>query len=166
MILLPTYLKRRIQDITPEFLRKEGIRGLLLDVDNTLTTHNSPDLSPAVSQWLRDMRDAGMKLMIISNNHRERVHPFADRLGLPFLPDAKKPLSVGVHHCLSLMKLGKEETAIVGDQIFTDVMAGNLSGIRSILLEPIDPGESWFIRFKRRLEKPVIAAARKKAGQA
>lgn len=160
---IPTYMKRRIFDITPEFLEKSGIRGLLVDVDNTLTLHNSPDLSPEVSEWLDEMKSHGIKLVIISNNNKQRIEPFAAALGLEFLPNAKKPLKSGVEHCMNIIGLDKAEVALAGDQIFTDVLAGNLGGIRTILLEPFNESEWWFIRFKRFLEKPLINIARRKS---
>lgn len=159
---IPTYMKRRIFDITPGFLEKAGIKGLLVDVDNTLTLHNSPDLSPEVSVWLEKMKSCGIKLIIISNNSWQRVQPFAAALGLDFLPDAKKPLKSGVEHCIKMIGLKKKEVALVGDQIFTDILAGNMGGIRTILLEPFNENEWWFIRFKRLLEKPFINIAKRK----
>ena len=160
---IPTYLKKRVFHITYDFLQKENIKGLLLDVDNTLTLHNSPELSQEVDKWLKDMKNNGIKMIIISNNNKERVEAFAAALELEFLPDAKKPLTSGVNHCVQILGLPKNEVALVGDQIFTDILAGNRGGIRTVLLEPFNPNEWWFIKLKRFFEKPFIKYARRKA---
>ncbi|MBQ1519651.1 MAG: HAD hydrolase family protein, partial [Ruminococcus sp.] len=83
---------RKTVDITPDFLKKHGIKGLILDVDNTLTTHDNPVPADGITEWLENMRNNGIKLIIVSNNHPERVKPFADPLGLDFVSDSGKPL--------------------------------------------------------------------------
>ena len=88
---LPTLCKKRVSEITPPLLRKMGIRGILLDVDNTLSTHGSQQPLPAALSWTRELSGLGIKLMIISNNHKERVEPFAAQFSLPFCTMPKSP---------------------------------------------------------------------------
>ncbi|WP_037298475.1 YqeG family HAD IIIA-type phosphatase [Ruminococcus flavefaciens] len=149
---------RRTVEISPAFLKKHGIKGLILDVDNTLTTHDNPVPAEGIREWLDTMRAAGIKLMIVSNNHPERVRPFADPLGLDFVSDSGKPLRRGYKAAMKKMGLKASETAAVGDQLFTDVWGANISGVTMLYVEPmeLEPKSKRFIRFKRVLEKPFL----------
>ena len=149
---------RKTADISPRFLKKHGIKGLILDVDNTLTTHDNPVPAEGIREWLDDMRKNGIKLIIVSNNHPERVRPFADPLGLDYVSDSGKPLKRGYRAAMKKMRLTASETAAVGDQLFTDVWGANFSRIRMLYVEPIElePKSKRFIRFKRVLEKPFL----------
>ena len=149
---------RKTVDITPAFLKKHGIKGLILDVDNTLTTHDNPVPAEGIIQWLENMKKNGIKLIIVSNNHAERVRKFADPLGLDFVSDSGKPLKRGYTAAMKKMGLSPEETAAVGDQLFTDVWGANLAKVRMLYVEPmeLEPKSKRFIRFKRVLEKPFL----------
>ena len=158
-IFRPTYALKKITDITPSALKKRGIKALVLDVDNTLTTHNNPAPAEGVPEWIEEMKSAGIKLIIVSNNNAERVTPFAEMLGLHFVPNGAKPLPVGFKRAAAeLRALGvpKNRIAAVGDQIFTDILGANLAGIRSIFVYPIEPETSLPFRFKRAVEKPLL----------
>ena len=151
--LQPDYYIPHITGVTLEFLRRHGIRGLILDVDNTLTTHDDPTPHPDIAAWLDGMRQAGVGMMIVSNNTEERVRPFAEILGLPYVVDGKKPGTDGMRRAAEkLGGLRPEETAVIGDQIFTDILGANLCGMRSVLLDPLSPDPSATVRFKRSLE--------------
>lgn len=152
----PTYVFDKVGEITPEFLHKKQIKGLLLDLDNTLTTHNNPVPPQSSLDWLDKMRAAGIKLMIVSNNHAPRVTPFAEQLGLEFVSEGKKPLTFGYTRAIKRLGLEKRNVATVGDQIFTDVLGSNLKGIRSIFVFPIEPETSLPFRFKRAIEKAFL----------
>lgn len=152
----PTYVFDKVGEITPEFLHKKQIKGLLLDLDNTLTTHNNPVPPQSSLDWLDKMRAAGIKLMIVSNNHAPRVTPFAEQLGLDFVSEGKKPLTFGYTRAIKRLGLEKRNVATVGDQIFTDVLGSNLKGIRSIFVFPIEPETSLPFRFKRAIEKAFL----------
>ena len=152
----PTYVFDKVKDITPEFLKKKHIRGLLLDLDNTLTTHNDPVVPESSLRWINEMKAAGIELMIVSNNHAPRVEPFARKLGIGFVCEGAKPLTIGYSKALKKMGLEKREAAAVGDQIFTDILGSNLKGIRSLFVFPIKPEESLPFRFKRACEKPFL----------
>lgn len=156
MFFKPTYVFDKVGEITPEFLKKERIKGLLLDLDNTLTTHNNPVPPQSSLDWLERMKAAGIKLMIVSNNHEPRVTPFAKQLGLDFVCEGAKPLTIGYTKAIKRLKLDKKNVAAVGDQIFTDVLGSNLKGIRSVFVFPIEPETSLPFRFKRACEKPFL----------
>ncbi len=152
----PNYVFNSISDISIDFLEKEGIKALILDLDNTLTTHNNPIPKPEIKAWLDDMKSQRFEMIIVSNNRYERVKPFADVLGLPFVPDGKKPLSKGYNEACKRLGLDKSQIAAVGDQIFTDVWGCKLAGIRSIFTYPIEYETGFWFRVKRTLEKPLL----------
>ena len=156
MLHKPNYVFNSIADISLAFLEKEGIKALILDLDNTLTTHNNPISKPEIKAWLDEMKAHGLPMMIVSNNHYERVKPFADALGLPFVPDGKKPLCKGYNEACKRLELDKSQIAAVGDQIFTDVWGCKLTGIRSIFTYPIEYETGFWFRVKRTLEKPLL----------
>ena len=156
-LFYPTIYRRRITDVTVEDLRRLGVRGILLDVDNTLTTHDAPDLTADVRAWLDTMQSEGFSLLIVSNNREERVTPFAEKVGLPFYAHARKPLPGGYKRAAAVLGLPKNDCIAIGDQIFTDILGANASGIPSVLLEPIEPEvEQKFIVFKRKIERLLM----------
>ncbi len=160
-LFYPTLYCRRITDVTVEQLRCLGVDGILLDVDNTLTTHDNPELEPAVTAWLATVKEAGFSMMILSNNRAPRVAPFADKIGLPFHARAKKPLPGGYRAAAAAMGLAPGRCAVIGDQLFTDILGANLAGMPCVLLEPIQPEvEQRFIVFKRRLERVLLRCPR------
>lgn len=156
MIFRPTYVFKSVCDITADFLKENNIKGLILDLDNTLTTHNNPHPAEKVTDWIADMKNSGIKLMIVSNNHAERVTPFAQNLGLDFVPNGRKPLATGFKKAQLLMNIPFSEIAIVGDQIFTDVLGANLKRVRTIYVHPIELESGFFFKIKRFFEKPFI----------
>lgn len=160
-ILLPTVCVAQVTDITLELLRSMGIRALILDVDNTLSDHGSQQPFEGALEWTQKMAQNGIEMMIVSNNFQKRVEPFAQRFSLPFVSMAMKPFPVGYSRAVSAMGVRREETAAVGDQVFTDILGANLSGIRSILVVP--QGNESVLRFgwRRALEKPVREKAKR-----
>ena len=162
-LFFPTVYRRRITDVTAEDLRRLGVSCVLLDVDNTLTTHDAPELDEAVRDWLNEMREQFV-LVIVSNNNAERVAPFADRIGLPFHALARKPLPGGFWSAGAEHLMAKEECVVIGDQLFTDILGANLAGMKSILLEPIElETKQKFIAFKRKIERPMLDSRKQKA---
>ncbi|MBR2319969.1 MAG: YqeG family HAD IIIA-type phosphatase [Clostridia bacterium] len=160
-MFFPTLYRRRITDVTAEDLRRLGVKALLLDVDNTLTTHDAPDLTDGVKTWLADMQAAGFSLIIVSNNRAERVAPFAEKIGLPYYAHARKPLPFGFRAAAKQAGVHRKQCVVIGDQLFTDMLGANLAGMRSILLEPIQPEtQQKFIVFKRKVEKPMLNSRR------
>jgi hypothetical protein len=157
-LFFPHERYRRITDIPAGHFASIGVRALVLDVDNTLTTHDNPAPGEGVLDWLAAVQSAGVQCIILSNNTPERVTPFAEMLSLSFEADGRKPLPGGVLRACRRMKAEPTETALIGDQIFTDVMAARLSGVHAILVDPIEPETTRFFRLKRRLERPFLAA--------
>ena len=165
-LFTPTLMRERITDITAEDLRALGVRGVLLDVDNTLTTHYNPDLSDEVTGWLAAMRQAGFALAVVSNAKRRRVEPFAKKIGLPAVWLAAKPLPGGYRRAARLLGLSPRDCAAVGDQIFTDTLGARLCGVPCVQLSPIELEEGKpFLMCKRRLERWILSRTAEKGGK-
>ncbi len=156
MLFKITAAFRKASDITPQKLKELGIRGLILDLDNTLTTHDNPVPADGILEWLDCMKKNNIRLMIVSNNHPPRVKPFADMLGLDFVSEGRKPLTKGFREASQKMNLPKEQLAAVGDQIYTDVLGANLYGIKMLYVQPIEHEKTNFFKFKRKMEKPFL----------
>lgn len=144
------------------FLRSKGIKTLLLDVDNTMTSDGNPVPGEGVESWLEEMKNEGMSIYIVSNNGEERVRPFASLLGLRFVSKALKPLPSGFRRAMKETGARARECAIIGDQIFTDMLGGNLAGGYTILCTPYYPEEGLSFRIRRRLERPLIRAYKRR----
>lgn len=165
MILTPEIVFRKIECIHPEYLKAHGITALVLDVDNTLTADNSQVLEPSVQAWLDKMRAAGIRLTIVSNNTAKRVRPFAERIGLDWVPLACKPLTIGLAVARHRLGVKKSQMAMVGDQIFADRMAAGLYGCPCLYLLPRAPGDrNKFVQFKRKYEPYWLDRYYKKGG--
>lgn len=155
-VIVPDFQIDRVTAITPAFLKQNGIEALVLDVDNTLTTHGNPEPGEGVLDWIDSMRSAGVPMMIVSNNSRGRVIPFAKLLGLPFVSRGWKPLTVGMTKACNEFGLSPEKVAIVGDQLFTDILGGKWKGMKTILTEPFLLEDGPFFRFKRKIENGLM----------
>ncbi len=156
MLLKPKIKLEKVTDITIDILNKYGIKALILDVDNTLSTHHGQVLTEGLPEWLELMRQNGIKMTVLSNSNSKRLTPFAQKIGLDFISLGLKPLPFGYLRALKRLGTNKKETAIVGDQLFTDTMGGNFVGVVTILLTPIKPESSLRFRMKRRVERFVI----------
>ena len=146
-----------ISDIDLHKMADIGIRAILLDIDNTMVTHNNPEPGEMAREFVKAAEDSGIRLCIVSNNSEERAKAFAEKLSLPYVYKARKPLSSGYRRAIKLMGTALRETATVGDQVFTDIMGGKLLGILTVMVKPISyEGETPFIRFKRLAERPFV----------
>lgn len=156
-VFRPFLLKKDITAISVDTLKEWGTKAVLLDVDNTLTAHNSQGLSGEISAWLDAVKNAGITPVIVSNGKEPRVRPFAEKLGFPFTASAAKPLPVGFLRAKKQLGLHKHECVVIGDQIFTDVLGGKCAGMRVIQTLPLDlTSDTGFIRFKRKLENIIM----------
>ena len=164
-LFTPEYYFSSVARISPAFLRSKGISALVLDVDNTLTEHDSQELRPDVLAWLAEMRAAGIQMMLASNNVQSRVAPFAERLGLRYASFCCKPLPKWLFAAVRYWGLPRSSMALVGDQIFTDALAGHLAGVRVLLVKPMAEDTKRSIRFKRHLESPFLAKYYKRGGK-
>jgi hypothetical protein len=153
-LLTPHLRVESVLELTVDRLQGLGINGLLLDVDCTLKRYRETDVRPEVAQWLAALKAGGIGCCIVSNGRSNRIRHFADNLGLPFVAKALKPLPLGVRTAMAKMGFQPDHTAMVGDQVFADVLASRWAGIKSILVRPLHPEEEpWFTRIKRSPER-------------
>ncbi len=146
-----------VQQLTPERLRELGVDALLLDVDCTLTRYRREEVPPEVAAWLTQMRAAGIGLCLVSNGRGHRIGRLAERLEVPCVAMALKPFPFGCRRAVRKMGFSPKRTAMVGDQVFADVAAGRLAGLRTILVAPLHPeDEPWYTRLKRPLERWLL----------
>lgn len=153
MLFSPTFWVKNVFAINKAFLEENNIKGLILDLDNTLSMHGNPAAEEGVFEWLAKMRRLSVEMIVVSNNTSKRVTPLAKELGLEFIAFGCKPLPFGLNKAVKRTGLAKNELAVVGDQIFTDVIGGNLTGIKTILVEPFHLEKGAFFRLKRSLEE-------------
>lgn len=156
MLFTPTRAYKSILSVTPEILHEMDVTALILDIDNTMTTHDNPTPIEGLFEWLDTMRENGIKMIIVSNNHVPRVTPFAELLGLDFIPEGAKPLTKGYKQAAEKLGVPKNRICTIGDQLFTDILGAKLFGIKSILVPPIEPEKTLFFKIKRAAEKPFL----------
>ena len=134
---IPSLMARDIYKLTPQDFLSINVKFLMLDLDNTLSPYHINDADQSLRSWVTSFKDSGLELFILSNNHGERPAHFAAQLGIDYINRAKKP---NISTALSVMeKKGytPKETAIIGDQIFTDVLCGVRCGFFSVCVRPI-----------------------------
>lgn len=136
-------------------LYKEGIRGVIFDIDNTLVPHGAP-ADDRAKKLFEKLRSLNMDYCLISNNQLPRVKPFADAVQAKFVENAHKPSKKNYLKAMEMMQVDLNSCLFVGDQIFTDVYGAKRCGMRTILVKPIHPKEEIQIVLKRYLEKIVL----------
>lgn len=146
-----------VADLDPAGLLGQGIRGLILDLDNTIVPWGEAAPPSFVRDWVRRARAAGLRGCIVSNNSRVWVAQVGDILSLPVVGWALKPIPFGFLRAMALMGTRPRETALIGDQLFTDVLGGNLLGVHTILVEPLSVREFATTRVIRRIERLIRA---------
>ena len=154
-LLMPTISIDNVTDIDIKMLKSMNIKSILLDVDNTLASHGSQEPFEGVIEWSYKIREQNIKIVIISNNFKNRVAPFAKKFNLPFVSLALKPSPWGFWKAKRLINCNPENTVVVGDQVFTDILGANLAHMKSILLTPKSEKETLGISMRRKLEKRI-----------
>ncbi|WP_052400757.1 YqeG family HAD IIIA-type phosphatase [Oceanobacillus jeddahense] len=153
---LPDEQIDQIFDLKPEKLKELGIKGIITDLDNTLVAWDVKDATPDVITWFKSMEENDIKVTIISNNNQERVTVFSESLGTPFVFSAKKPLSRAFKTVAKQMDLKKEEILVVGDQLLTDVLGGNIAGFYTVLVVPVVQTDGKITRINRLIERRIL----------
>lgn len=151
----PTWMVNTIYSVSPSQLKAQGIRAVFSDLDNTLIAWNNPDGTPELRKWMMSLESAGIPLIVISNNSRERVAKATANLDLPFVSRSLKPLSFGIGRARKKLGLRQSEVVMVGDQLMTDMVAANEAGVRSILVKPLLDTDKWDTRINRFFERFV-----------
>ena len=150
----PQLTVEHVHDIDIAGLRARGVRGVLIDLDNTLTHWRCAHVRPEVLGWVGELLAAGLRACVLTNAARpHRVTPIAARLGLPAVVNARKPFPGGFRRAMRLLGTDPAGTAMVGDQLFTDIFGGNRLGLYTVLVEPQSTDhELWLARY---LQRPI-----------
>ena len=160
--LLPKRMTKALTDVTPELLRSQNIRLLMLDFDNTIVPYTTDVPTQTMERWLKNMNaQEDIQVCIVSNSRKDRVPRFCQEHGLDCITHAKKPFSKGIRACLTKFGLAPERCALVGDQIYTDVLGANSNKVQSILVKAIHNHTVW-LKLRHVAELPWIALAKER----
>ena len=161
MLLIPDAEFKSVTDISIKFLKSHGIRGLALDLDNTLSKYSESIPSCEVCAWLSGLRSHGISTVVVSNSHKpERVGKACAALGVEYHIKSNKPSRKGFRWAVMTMGLKPHEVAAVGDQIFTDVLGAKRAGCKAIIVYPRGMDENFLFKLRRIVELPFIRRAR------
>ena len=151
----PKMYFKTIEDIAVKTLQKRNVKGLILDIDNTLVPPHTPEADERAKRFVCRMQEA-FKICIVSNNIYERAEKFANSFPVDFICDGNNPAKKPFILALEKLQLEPSEIAVIGDQIFTDIWGANRMGMISVLVNPVCDKEGKFVKFKRLLEKLVF----------
>jgi len=154
--LSPKYYFDKISDIDLNKLKQKNIDTILLDLDNTLVPWYNSYIDPEIYNWLNNIKVNNFKVCIISNGLSIRVKRISKELGFPFISNAIKPSTRAIVKALKMLNSKPENTVIIGDQIFTDILAGNRLGLTTILVKPLAKVELITTKFIRIIEKKIL----------
>lgn len=155
-MIYPKEYLNSVKDISIELLNKNNIKGLILDVDNTLISLDKK-MPAGIVEWVKNIKAKGIKICILSNSNKiDKVEAVAKLIETPYIFFGKKPLKSGFLRAQNILKLKAENIAVVGDQIFTDVIGANRCNMFSILVKPIEEKDYLITKIKRPLEKMII----------
>ena len=158
-VFLPDMMLPGPTAVTEDMLLSRGIDFLMLDFDNTIVPYTADVPTEDMERWLHMMQTSKVRLCIVSNTKKPRVRDFCEKYGLDYVMHAKKPFHRGIEECLRRFSLRKEHAALVGDQIFTDVLGANTAGLTSIL-SPAIHNHTVLLKLRHVAELPFIAVGR------
>lgn len=165
MDIYPDLYLKSVKNINSTLLRKNNIKGLILDVDNTLIDYDK-NLINGAEKWCNDLKNDGIKCIIVSNsNKKTKVSEVAKKLDIDYIMFAKKPLKSGFKRALNLLELKPEQVAVVGDQLSTDIIGAKRMKMFSILVEQVGKKDILITKIKRPIEKAIMNKYLKKKGK-
>ncbi|AXH98945.1 YqeG family HAD IIIA-type phosphatase [Sporosarcina sp. PTS2304] len=159
---LPSAYVKSVLLIKPETLVENGIKGIITDLDNTLVEWDRADATEDIMAWFESMRVAGLQVAVVSNNNIERVRHFCDPLGIPYICEARKPMTRSFHQAVATLGLPKEQVVMIGDQLLTDVLGANRAGMQVILVVPVASSDAPITKFNRAIERRIMARFKRK----
>ena len=162
--MMPDYMFRTFDEITPAFLRELGVKAILADIDNTLAPYEQPEPDQRIKGWINSLAEAGIGIAFVSNNDWERVNRFNATLGVPAYAKSGKPFKKNLVRAMNDLGGTLETTVMLGDQLLTDALAGHNLGVKCLIVPPIRDKKNAFFRFKRWLEKPVVKKFKRRNG--
>jgi len=154
--IAPREYVRSVYDVDLAALRERGVTGLVIDLDNTITRWDAPEPTDALATWFAAITRAGMRACILSNNFEARVRAFADSLGVPAIHRASKPKRRAFRRAMDEIGTSPGETAVIGDQLFTDVWGANRLGLYTVLVRPMSRREFAGTRLVRIVERLAL----------
>lgn len=155
-LLQPRLSISSVFDLNLDELQGHGYQGLIMDLDNTLVAWNHPEVPKALTTWLTEVRRRNIEMCIVSNNLGQRVELFSAKIGVSFIANAAKPRRRAFRQAMRTMGTEASNTAVVGDQVFTDILGGNRLQLYTILVHPLATEEFWTTRLVRKLEHQVV----------
>lgn len=161
-LLCPNRIVALTYDIDAAYLQDQLLAGVIVDLDNTIIVWNSPNVPAATIHWVEQLQAAGIQVCLLSNNRGPRVEGIAKILKVPFVSKACKPWSSGFRQAAKVMNLLPRQVAVVGDQIYTDILGGNRIGCHTIWVTPLSKKEFFGTKITRRLEKLTVLLLRRK----
>lgn len=159
---LPNDHVKSIFEITPDYLKSKGIKGIITDLDNTLVAWDQKDATPEIAEWFKILQQNGIKVTIMSNNSEERVSTFSKPLNIPFISKARKPLRKAFNRAKKALNLKDDEIVVIGDQLLTDIFGGNRANLHTILVVPIVQTDGFVTRFNRKVERRILKYFKRK----
>ena len=165
-MLSPDLYLNQVRDIDLDALRAQGVDTLLMDLDNTLLPRDSSIVPDEIATWAASLPGRGFRVCLVSNNWHERVHEVAEELGFKLVAKAVKPLPFAFWRALKLMGVRRRQCAVVGDQMFTDVLGGKLLGIKTIMVLPLSQSDLPHTLLLRHVEKLLLGGRRPQAQDA
>ena len=161
-LLCPRQMVDGFDDIDLTELTRLGIRGIIVDIDNTIIPWGSDVVDARIRLWLDELQAQGFKVCLVSNNKNKRVKAIGERLSMPFVARALKPAKAGFRQALDHMGLPPSQVAVIGDQLFTDVLGGNRLGLYTIWVRPLSSREFIGTKVHRQFEKIAVRLLRAK----
>lgn len=157
-LLIPKLYKPSIYEVDLSSLREENIQGIILDLDNTLVPWGEKEASKEVIDWIDLVKSKGFRLCLVSNSllYSRKINSLAKSLKIPAVGGALKPFPRAFRRATQIMNTPSSQTAVIGDQIFTDILGGNYLGMYTILVTPLSPKEFFTTRIMRRIERIVL----------
>jgi len=155
-LLYPDYIAKSIFDIDAFFLKSLKIEALIIDIDNTLTEYEKKYPDERVIRWIEHLKNSGFSICLVSNNTQKKAENFVRILNLPVIYNAAKPSKRPFKKAIKLLNAEGKKTAIIGDQIFTDILGGNRMGFYTILVEPLSDKDFIFTRLIRKIERVLL----------
>ncbi len=156
-LLAPDRYYTSVEAIDLDALRRQGITALLVDLDNTLLPRDTNELTDQPKRWADRARGAGFSVCLVSNNWHERVHRVASELGFQLVPRALKPFPFGFRRAMRILGVAPEHTAVIGDQLFTDILGGKLVGATTVLVGPLSHADLPHTLFLRLIEARILS---------
>ena len=154
--LLPDICVANVAKLDESFYTANHIKAVVFDIDNTLVAHTEPEPPENVILYFDFLKSIGIKYAIVSNNTVERVESFCKNLGVPYYGKALKPRKKYLQKVLGEMNVTADESALIGDQLFTDILGGNRMGMYTVLVTAVGEDETDFVSFKRKFEKRIL----------